>query len=152
MDEATLASWMRNESARIRDLASELREHVTTIPPRSREPWLKELALRFDHLKAHLYRMMAIEEEDGYLTPVIEHRPGLTGAVEALRHEHDELRWLTENLAETVRNLKPEDNLILRDTCTRIQVYLGHVQRHEEHENHIVLYTLTEDIGTTESG
>jgi len=26
------------------------------------------------------------------------------------------------------------------------------VQRHEEHENHIVLYTLTEDIGTTESG
>jgi hypothetical protein len=151
MEEAALANWMRNESVRIRDLANELREHMSTVPGRDRKPWLAELAVRFDHLTVHLQRMMAIEEEDGYLTPVIEHRPALAGAVELLRHEHDELRCLTENLTATVHNLRPEDNLIISDTCTRIQIYLGHVQRHEEHENHIVLYTLTEDIGSTES-
>jgi hypothetical protein len=152
MDEAALANWMHKESVRIRDLANEMREHISTIPSRNRKPWLLELAQRYDHLSAHLQRMMAIEEEDGYLTPVVENRPGLASQVELLRHEHDELRTLTENLGAMVHNLKAEDNLIISDTCTRIQIYLGHVQRHEEHENHIVLYTLTEDIGTTESG
>jgi iron-sulfur cluster repair protein YtfE (RIC family) len=152
MDETALANWMRNESVRVRDLGNQMREHISTIPSRNRKPWLTELAQRFDHLTAHLQRMMAIEEEDGYLTPVIDNRPGLASQVELLRHEHDELRCLTENLGTTVHNLKPEDNLIIADTCMRIQTYLGHVQRHEEHENHIVLYTLTEDIGTTESG
>ena len=147
MDENTLANWMKQESLKIHELANQLREHIVAVPTGSRESWLKELARRFDHFTGHVHRMMSIEEEDGYLLPVVEHRPGLAHQVDLLRHEHDELRRLMDDLHDAVHALKPQDHLLVRDTCTRIQIYLGHVQRHEDHENHIVLYTLTEDLG-----
>ena len=79
--------------------------------------------------------------------PVVEQRPTLSKQVETLRHQHDELRRLMEDLEGAVHGLRPEDQLLIRDCCTRLQIFLGHVQRHEEHENHIVLYTFTTDIG-----
>jgi len=149
MDREKLAEWMKQEHVRIQELSNHLREHVVAVPPGSREAWLAELNKRFDHFAAHVRRVMSIQEEGGYLLPVLEVRPTLSAQVELLRHEHTELRQLMDNLQETVRALKPQSNLLIRDACTRIQVFLGHVQRHEEHENHIVLYTLTEDIGVT---
>ena len=150
MDENALAQWMKKESLKVHELSNQLREHIITVPTGSRKDWLEEFAKRFDHFTSHVRRMMNIEEEDGYLLPVIEHRPSLTSQVEMLRHEHAELRKLTDDLHEVVHSLRPEDNLLIRDTCTRVQIYMGHVQRHEEHENHIVLYTLTQDIGVND--
>ena len=147
MDRDKLAEWMKQEHVRIQDLVNRLREHAVTIPPGSREAWLAELNQRFDHFATHLRRVMSIQEEGGYLLPVVETRPTLSPQVELLRREHVELRQLMDNLQEAVHALKPQDNLLIRDACTRIQVFLGHVQRHEEHENHIVLYALTQDIG-----
>jgi hemerythrin-like domain-containing protein len=147
MDRNTLAEWMKSESLKVHDLANQLREHIITIPTGSRTAWLEELCKRFDHFTAHVRRMMSIEEEDGYLLPVVEVRPSLSKQVEMLRREHDELRELTDDLSKRVKSLKADHNLLLRDTCTRLQIYMGHVQRHEEHENHMVLYTLTQDIG-----
>ena len=143
-----LAEWMKTEGEKVDTLGQRLREHIVLIPSGSLESWLRELNERFDHFAGHLRRMMHIEEEDGYLTPVVEQRPTLSKQVEVLRHQHDELRRLTDELERTLRGLTPEDQLLIRDCCTRLQVFLGHVARHEEHENHIVLYSFTQDIGT----
>lgn len=147
MDPKALADWMKQEGAKVNDLAHRLREHIISIPPGSLKDWLDELGKRYDHFAAHLRRMMHIEEEDGYLEPVVEQRPTLSQQVELLRHQHEELRTLMDSLEQTVHQLKPEDQLLIRDCCTRLQVFLGHVSRHEEHENHIVLYSFTQDMG-----
>jgi hemerythrin-like domain-containing protein len=150
MDEKTLAEWMKKQAQHLQELGAGLREHIVSVPGASRVTWLAELARRFDHFVDHLHQILAAEEQQGYLTPVLEQRPSLSQQVELLRHEHDELRILADDLRRMVHSLRPEDHLLVRDTCTRIQIFLGHLQRHEEHENHIVLYTLTEDIGTAE--
>jgi len=147
MNKEQLAEWMKKEHAKVAELAGHLREQAVTIPSGSRVDWLKELCLRFDHFAAHQRRIMALKEEGGYLTPVVELRPTLSAQVELLRRAQDELRRLMDDLHEAVHRLEPDDNLLIRDCCTRLQVFLGHVQRHDEHENHIVLYTLTQDIG-----
>lgn len=148
MDPSKLASWMSQENVKVNELSRTLSEHIFAVPSGNLVAWLKELAQRFDHFEAHLRRMMHIEEEDGYLLPVLEQRPTLTKEVELLRHQHDELRRLMDDLHATVHGLSPRDNLLIRDYCARLQAFLGHVLRHEEHENHIVIYTFTEDIGT----
>lgn len=150
MDQHKLAEWMRTESDRVRELSNHLREHVIAVPSGTRAAWLEELGKRFDHLAAHVRGMMAIEEEDGYLLPVIELRPTLAKQVELLQREHGELRRLMDDLHLVVHGLKPDENLLIRDGCTRLQVFLGHVDRHEQHENHIVLYTLTQDMGVND--
>ncbi|MFH1746667.1 MAG: hemerythrin domain-containing protein [Planctomycetota bacterium] len=150
MDRQKLSEWMQTESGRVRELSANLREHIIAVPSGSREIWLQELVQRFEHFTAHFQRMMIIEEEDGYLLPVIEVRPTLAKQVELLQREHHELRHLTEELQRTVKSLKPDENLLIRDCCTRLQIFLGHVDRHEQHENHIVLYTLSQDIGASD--
>ena len=150
MDQNELAEWMKTEGARVNELALGLREHIISIPSGSLKEWLAELAQRFDHFAAHLRRMMNIEEEDGYLAPVIQERPSLSKQVDMLRHQHDELRCLIDDLERAVHSLKPTDQLLIRDCCTRLQVFLGHVSRHGEHENHIVLYSFTQDMGINE--
>jgi hypothetical protein len=148
MDENQLGQWMTQEYAKVNQLALHLAEHVVLIPTGARGPWLTELGIRFDHFAAHLRRMMAIAAEDGYLLPVLEKRPTLSKEVERLRQEHDQFRRLMDNLHDAIIALKPDELLLIRDCCARVQAFLGHVQRHQEHETHMVQYTLNQDIGT----
>ncbi len=148
MDENQFGAWMAQEYAKVNQLAHHLGEHMVLIPSAARGPWLTELGNRFDHLAAHLQRMMTIAEEDGYLLPVLEKRPTLSKEVERLRQEQDQLRRLMDDLHIVIHALRPDEDLLIRDCCARIQSLLGHVQRHHEHETHIVLYILNQDIGT----
>lgn len=148
MDSRDLGQWMQSEYERVHELANRLREHIVSRPRGELTLWLKELSLRYDHFAAHVLRHLELEEEDGYLLPVLEQRPTLARQVEILRHEHDEIKQLIKNVGEAVHALKSSDSLLIRDCCTRIQVLLGHVERHGEHENHMVLYVFTQDMGT----
>lgn len=147
MEPRELGQWMHQEGAKVNQLAQNLREHIVSIPPGGLKAWLAELGRRYDHFAAHLRRMMQIEEDDGYLLPVVEQRPTLLEQVELLRHQHDELRRLLDDLERTVHELTPENPLLIRDCCGRLQALLAHVGQHEEHENHLVLYSFTQELG-----
>jgi hypothetical protein len=43
--------------------------------------------------------------------------------------------------------LKPEDSLLIRDCCHRIQNFLQYVEHHESDENFLVISAFTDDIG-----
>ena len=43
--------------------------------------------------------------------------------------------------------LAATDVLLLRDCCKRIECLLAWLDRHEEHENHLVVYAFTQDWG-----
>ncbi len=142
-----IVRWLRREHDDFHRLADRLRERVVKSPPGTRDKWIEELQARFDEFAAGFCQRIGEEEDDGYLKPVLEARPSLTAPVQLLKHEHDELRRIIDNVQRAVHQLSPKDNLLLRDCCKRIEDLLHWVERHEEHENHIVLYVFAGDAG-----
>jgi iron-sulfur cluster repair protein YtfE (RIC family) len=126
-----------------------LHERICSIPRgRDREPWLASLRQEFDHLRAHLLKHFALEESEGYLIPVLEQRPTLTGEVERLKQEHSEMQQILDGIHHQVREVSPESSLMIRDICSRICAVLRFVDEHEERENLLVSFVFTQDIGS----
>jgi hemerythrin-like domain-containing protein len=142
-----VAAWMLEEHAKVHELSGELREKVTGRPRGDRAQWIADLRSRFDELATRLRRHASLEEDGGYLTHVVERRPTLSQAVDIIKREHEELTIILRDLQQAVRELAPTDNLLLRDCCKRVEHFLHWVERHEEHENHLVLCAFTQDIG-----
>ncbi len=145
-----VATWMVEEHAKVRELSGELREKVTGRPRGDRTQWIKDLRNRFDELATHLRRHASLEEKGGYLTHVVERRPTLSQAVDIIKREHQELAVILRDLQAAVHELAPTDNLLFRDCCRRVEHFLFWVERHEEHENHLVLCVFTQDIGAVD--
>ena len=49
---------------------------------------------------------------------------------------------------QAVEAIGPQDRLLVRDCCRRIQNLLNFVVRHEDDENMLLTFALTYDIGT----
>lgn len=137
--------WLRGDQDHLRECGERLRERAAKSPPGAREKWLEELQARFDEFATCVRQRMEREESEGYLKPVLESRPSLAESAEVLRREHGELARIIDGVDRAVRRLAPRDNLLLRDCCKRIEDLLCWVERHEEHENHIVLYAFAEN-------
>jgi len=150
METRDFSAWMLDEHAKIHELGDQLRHKVATPPRGDRAAWIADLRRQFDEFVARLERHMAMEEEEGYLSHVTELRPTLSEAVAIIRHEHEELKRVLASVQEAIRELQPEDVLFLRDACRRIEHLLLWIERHEDHENHLVVYAFTQDMGTPE--
>ncbi len=148
METKDFANWLKEEHQRAGELAGVLREKVCCVPRTGHENWLGELREDFDHLRAHLQKHMALEERDGYLPTVLEHRPTLSGEVDQLRNEHRELARLMDGIHQALHEVQTADGLIIRDCCSRIGNFLGYIEQHESRENALVLSVFTNDIGT----
>lgn len=142
MPREEIVRWLRTKHDDLHKCTDVLRERAAKSPPGTRDRWIAELGERFDQFADCLHRHMAEEEQDGYLKPVLDTRPSLVESVELLRCEHAELARIVDSVQSAVRRLSPTDNLLLRDCCKRIETLLTWVERHQEHENHIVLYVL----------
>lgn len=150
MDIKELARWMREEHGKVEDLANALVRHVAALPATDLREWIRGVSESFHHFRAHLVRHMALEEQGDYLAPVVERRPTLSGEVDLLNHEHGEMMQIAEEIHRTLHALTPEDRLLARDCCQRIESLLSYVRDHEHRENLLVLAVFTEDIGTTD--
>lgn len=141
------AKWICDEHARVGELAYELRQHLAVPPVGARAAWLPEIRERFNRLCTHLRQHMLLEESGGYMKEVIAQRPTLAPQVEVLHHEHNELDRLMEQIDKAIVDLSPADSLLIRHAVARIGIFLSYVERHKELEEHLVMYTFTEDIG-----
>ncbi|HNQ24614.1 MAG TPA: hemerythrin domain-containing protein [Phycisphaerae bacterium] len=144
-----LAKWVREENEKVTVLISALRERVALAPPARGSAWLKEFRERFEHLRAHLVRHMALEEKapGGYLACVLELRPTLAPQVDRLKHNHEEMRRLMDVLHRQIELVRPDDRLFLRDTMSRICDFLGYLEQHHEQETLIMTYAFTQELG-----
>ena len=142
-----LSAWMLKEHEQIHELSAQLREKVAMPPRGGRAEWIEDLQNRFVEFAERLDRHLKLEEEGGYLTQVMEQRPTLSEAVNIIRHEHEELTRILADLRVAVIELAPTDILLLRDCCKRVDHFLTWLERHEEHENHIMIYAFTQDMG-----
>lgn len=147
MVNSDLARTMREEHARVDELANRVRQIIAVIPWANLTTWLTELRERYEHLRAHLVHHMALEERDGYLLPVLRRRPGLSAQVDVLRAEHAEMLRILDSVHQAVQSLKPTDRLMIRDCCGRIELLLGCLEHHEDAENMLISTVFTDDIG-----
>ncbi len=148
MNTHELANRLREEHEAVELLANRVREWVAVIPRSNVANWIVELRNRFEKFRAHLIRHMALEESDGYLTTVVELRPTLSGEIERLQHEHVELNKIMTGVHLAVEAIGPEDRLLVRDCCRRMESLLNYVTHHENDENLLLITALTTDIGS----
>ncbi len=142
-----VAAWMRVEHEKVQDLANILRENVAVVPRANLAVWIEDVQSRFEHFRAHLIKHQALEEHDGYLATVVERRPALSPEVDRLQHEHRELSRVMNGIHEAVKALAPQDRLLVRDCCNRIESLLCYIERHDELENNLVTFAFTQDLG-----
>jgi len=145
-----LARWISEEHQKVHELASRLQECVACIPRARAEKWISDAREAFEHLRAHLTKHMSLEENEGYMVPVVERRPGLSREVDRLAHEHKEFIRLMDMIHHQLAELRPEDGLLIRDCCHRIRDLLCYVEHHKNEENLMVLSVFNLDIGAGE--
>ena len=80
----------------------------------------------------------------------VQRRPVLTREVERLAHEHYETQQILDRIHQEIDQLKPDDHLLIRDCCARIQDVIGYIEHHENAENLLVFTAFTDDLGTTD--
>ncbi|MBU0640874.1 MAG: hemerythrin domain-containing protein [Planctomycetes bacterium] len=135
--------WLRDEHDNTHEIAARLRSTAVKPPRGNRSIWVEQLRSGFDDFAACVRQNISAEENGGYLQPILDIQPALAPQVDLLRHEHEELVHMIDNVQRAVHQLAPTDNLLLRDCCKRIESLLSWHERHAEHENHIVLYVLS---------
>lgn len=143
-----LAQWIRTEHEKVEELSNKLYEHVAVIPRLGTEMWLSTLLCQFEHFRAHFEKHMALEEEGGYMAHVLEQRPVLHHRVEQLTGEHAEIRELMRSIMVSLPAIRPNSRLLLRDARSRIETLLAVINEHEEHENLLVHYVFSQDLGS----
>jgi len=145
-----LARWIGEEHQKVSELAARLQECVACVPRANHDKWIADVREAFEHFRAHLTKHMALEEDEGYMVPVVERRPALSREVERLAHEHGEFLRLMEVIHNMLAVLTPADELLMRDCCHRISDYLSYVEHHKNDENLMVLSVFNLDIGAGE--
>ncbi len=143
-----LAAWMREEHLKLRELTDALQDCVSCVPRANQGHWIEAARVSFDHVRAHTVKQMALEEQDGYMVPVAERRPALATEIERLAHEHKELQRLMDDIRAFLLDLRPGDQLLIRDCCHRINDFISYMEHHKNDENVLVLSVFTDDIGT----
>jgi hemerythrin-like domain-containing protein len=95
----------------------------------------------------HLERMMALEEEEGYMAGVRQVKPHLEPSVSRLEREHDEFRELIEDLRPEVEvlNVLPADRAQV--VCHRLVDLLNRVDQHDVQEIELLQQALVCDEG-----
>ena len=146
MTTQTLAAWIQEEHARIAELSDRLQERVAVTPKANEAGWIADVEAAFEEFRLHVERHQTLEEEGGYMTGVLEKRPTLSPVVERLLHEHVEMRRIMREIGQHLADLTPDDKLLIRDGCHRIQSLLQYMEHHAREED-LLLMSLFKDDG-----
>jgi hemerythrin-like domain-containing protein len=148
MNPRELAEWLRQEHDEVQRLSDALRRLIATQPRSEVALWLKTLKDQFAEFHAHAARHFAMEEEDGYLLPVLERRPTMSTRVRLLAEDHQELLRLMKAIEQQIAELLPTDRILITEVRDRLRRFLGFCEDHEREENMLVSHVLTHDEGT----
>ena len=89
MTKKSADAMLAREHQVLRRLIADLRRIISEAPRTGIEEWLRRVLDSFEHFEAHYIKHMALEEQGGYLAPVIdEARPTLNKEVARLQSEH----------------------------------------------------------------
>ena len=106
-------------------------------------------SLRFvgQSLQRHLKHLTGLEEDDGYMSVILESHPELNDEIEALRQEHGQFRKGLSRILTGLRLVQPTDNLNLAKILEDLLALLKKLDEHSHKETGLVQHALLKDEG-----
>jgi uncharacterized coiled-coil protein SlyX len=95
----------------------------------------------------HLKHLMALEEEDGYMSVVLASRPELSDEVTALWAEHDEFRRTLNRILNRLRRIEPTDHATFSIVSEEFLAMLEKLDQHSRRETDLLQEALLTDEG-----
>lgn len=108
---------------------------------------LSSVQFTLKSFQRHLERLMAIEEEDGYMVVVAEAKPNLQYRIDQLAGDHDRFRRRVRAILPQLEDLTEWQQVDFEETCDKIRQLLNDVDRHDEEEVSLLQDSLLSDEG-----
>lgn len=147
VDQGTMGlSWMEHQM--LDHIKSALRVTINwTSPSVSYHRKLSSVQFAMKSFSRHMKRLMAIEEEDGYLKSVAEAKPNMQCKIASLREQHNHFRTVIEQLALQLDELQDWQESEFDRVCEGIRRLLIEVDQHDQSEIGLLQETLLSDEG-----
>jgi hemerythrin-like domain-containing protein len=136
------------EHRAITQLIQQLLEAIDNKPVGDRTAWQANLQKQAGELYGHLKEHFALEEDGGFMTPVLEVRPTKAPIVETLKAEHRLLLEELDKLAQTMCKTAPSDCDACEKLCESFKQLVKSLKKHEQTEDRLLQSAFAEDIGT----
>ena len=108
---------------------------------------LSSVQFTLKSFQRHLERLMAIEEQGGYMVVVAETKPHLSMRIERLEHDHEAFRREIEQLLPEVESLTDYETEEFERLCGQINSLLEQVDRHDLEEVELLQDSILFDLG-----
>jgi len=95
------------------------------------------------HLRAHF----AIEEDGGFMTPVLEERPNAVDTVDRLKGEHEEILDQCDEIQRILQSSSASSDQV-DGICERLRSLIEQLHEHERLEDELIQSVFVDDMGT----
>ncbi|MEW6234449.1 MAG: hemerythrin domain-containing protein [Candidatus Omnitrophota bacterium] len=147
MDYDVIIKKTGEEYKAINELMDNLRDKMEHRPQSQLEAWTSEMKALFSQLLIHVKGFFEIEEQDGFMTTVIQERPTLAPAVETLRQEHQTVLSAMERIQQQCRQAGSPDCQAIDSLCKQLGDVIQYLKTHVRKENQLIQGALASDIG-----
>ncbi len=148
MDWSAAAQKALDEHRKLNREIEILKLRLDSSLPDAPAKWLAHCLDHFKEFQALLYDHIEMEETEGFMNMVREHRPTLGGRVDALQAEHGTIRRQCAELRDELeKHADPTADEInrVREMAGKL---LDMLHLHEVEENKLVQEAFTQDLGT----
>jgi seryl-tRNA synthetase len=106
-------------------------------------------SLRFicQSFQRHLERLMALKEQDGYMTDAVEQMPSLAEKVEALLRDHDQFEETMHRIVLQLDHVSAENKPTFDALCRDLEDVLFKLEEHHRREADLMQEAYLRDVG-----
>jgi len=108
---------------------------------------LSSVRFTLKSFERHLDRVMALEEEGGYLCAVAECKPNLHERAETLRAQHDLFREQLATIVIAAEKVDDYDATRICAVCNEVALMLAKIDKHDRNEIDLIQEALLRDEG-----
>ena len=136
------------ESGAISHLSDAIRSAITWPFPR-KQPGRKVATVRYlcQMYRQTLERVMAIEENDGYMDAVRDSDIRFDDKMDQLRREHNVIRASWQEIMPQLERISPSNEPEFELICDHIVSLLGQVEQHLQREADLIAEAALVDLG-----
>lgn len=95
----------------------------------------------------HLYRLLRLEEHDGYMDMLAECSPQLFDQIQELRQEHDGFRAALDRLIPRLEQVRSSDTAEFDLVCDELRRFLDALDEHRLKETYLIQEGLLQEVG-----
>ena len=108
---------------------------------------ISSLQFTIKSLQRHLERVMAIEEDGGYMAVVQDAKPHLQDRLESLAGDHESFRRRLKRMLPELNALNEWEESSFKRVCNDLQQLLDDIDRHDKQEVELLQQSLVEEEG-----